>query len=52
MQFTQSKILTVAAVLMATFGAVTAASPAIDHQGVIVGFQMVAAALLYYWAGE
>jgi len=52
MPITQSKILTISAVLMAAFGVVTAASPEIEHQGVIVGFQMCAAALLYYWAGE
>jgi len=46
----QKTILTFAAATMGLFAAVTAAAASIDHQGMIVGFQLCAAALLYYWA--
>ena len=52
MLITQRRILTIASVLMATFAAFTAAGEVIEHKGVIVGFQLSAAALLYYWGRD
>ncbi len=49
MALTQRRILTFAAVIMAGLGVATAAGAAIEHQGIFVGFQLSAAALLYYW---